>query len=88
MRRLIGWLIPLCAILVALYGPKVWASTHWGIEWFAESGRPMLSAPQVTFPTKEDCKAFGEDGVAMAEVEAGIHITFKCRALPFIEAFH
>lgn len=87
MRRLISILIPIVVIIVALFGPLVWgAAPKWTIEWFSESGKFMVGAPQITFHSKADCKEFGEDRVALAEVVAGIHITFKCKTLPFIEA--
>lgn len=87
------FLFPLCAFVVALSvalkvfaGPMERKEFPWVAVWFAEDGKTMLGAPDIGFRTHDACVEYATDRAAMAEVIAGLHVTFKCRRGPYIEA--
>lgn len=91
MRKLLAWLFPLCALVVALSvafkvfaGPMEQLMFPWVMEWF-HNGKALVGSPEIAFRTKDACTEYATEHVAMAEA-LGLTVTFTCRRGPFIEA--
>jgi len=90
VKKAIYWLLPLCAILIALYGPRVWAGSMnldpWGVFWFTvPGGRPLSGFPDMYFASADECEDFAREQLASVTAAKG-PVRFRCLLLPFYEA--